>query len=68
MTTEMRKAIRGRVAVVVLACVALGGLLTQQQLTKPEPIDPAIHWRLETLQGQHVHVDLDAVQRLAENL
>jgi hypothetical protein len=68
MTNNMRKAIRGRVAIVILATAGLAGLLGQQTLTKPEPIDRSIYWRLETLTGQHVHVNLDAVQLQGKEL
>jgi len=68
MTNNMRKAIRGRVAVVVLATLGLGGLVAQQQATKPATHTLAIHWHLETVQGQAVHVNFPAVQRETSEL
>lgn len=68
MTTEMRKAIRGRIVAVVLVAVGLAGLLAWQQATRPDPIDPGFRWRLTTLSGQPVHVNYEAVQRQAGSL
>lgn len=68
MTTEMRRAIRGRVAAVVLVAIGLASLLAWQSATRPGTADGlAIHWRLETLAGERVHVNMDAVQQQARN-
>jgi predicted small integral membrane protein len=64
----MRKALRGRVAVFVVVAIGLAGMLAWQQATRPDPVDQTIRWRLETLAGQRVHVNLNAVQRQARNL